>query len=124
MGTLFAVFSGGAIAGAAVASVFAEDVVLWSDGGGVARAARHPLFGAERVARHLVGVAPQTPDGTEVRIVRVNGDPAIVGVLDGQVTPSLVECPSCQSKVAPGLLNCQLCGTAVRAETGHPLGQI
>ncbi|HSO49766.1 MAG TPA: hypothetical protein VLS86_04410 [Acidimicrobiia bacterium] len=46
------------------------------------------------------------------------------GVLDGQVTPSLVECPSCQSKVAPGLLNCQLCGTAVRAEAGHPLGQI
>jgi hypothetical protein len=46
------------------------------------------------------------------------------GLLDGQVTPSLVECPSCQSKVAPGLVNCQLCGTVVRAEAGHPLGQI
>lgn len=72
-----------------VASVFADDVVLWSDGGGKARAARHPLFGAERVARHLVGVAPQTPEGTEVRIVRVNGDPAILGVLDGNVIAAL-----------------------------------
>lgn len=68
-----------------VASVFAEDVVLWSDGGGKARAARHPLFGASRVARHLVGVAPQTPAGTQVRIARVNGDPAVIGVLDGEV---------------------------------------
>lgn len=73
-----------------VASVFAEDVVLWSDGGGVARAARHPLFGATRVARHLVGVAPQTPEGTKIRIARVNGDPAILGVLDGEVIGALV----------------------------------
>ncbi len=68
-----------------VASVFAEDVVLWSDGGGKARAARHPLHGAMRVARHLVGVAPQTPPGTEIRLVRLNGDPAVIGVLDGRV---------------------------------------
>ncbi|MGD2060228.1 MAG: RNA polymerase sigma-70 factor [Acidimicrobiia bacterium] len=67
-----------------VASIFAEDVVLWSDGGGKARAARHPLYGAKRVARHLVGVAPQTPPGTEVRMARLNGDPAVIGVLDGR----------------------------------------
>jgi hypothetical protein len=46
------------------------------------------------------------------------------GVADGRVRPPLVECPSCQSKVAPGLRNCQLCGTEVRTENGHPLGQI
>lgn len=68
-----------------VASIFAEDVVLWSDGGGKARAARHLLYGATRVARHLVGVSPQAPPGTEIRIARVNGDPAILGVLDGEV---------------------------------------
>ncbi len=67
-----------------LARIFAEDVVLWSDGGGVARAARHPLHGAVRVARHLVGVSPQTPEGTEVRLVRVNGEPALMGVLDGK----------------------------------------
>lgn len=70
---------------AGVASVFAEDVVLWADGGGKARAARHPLHGATRVARHLVGVAPQAPPGTEIRIARINGDPAVLGVLDGKV---------------------------------------
>ncbi|MGB7860657.1 MAG: RNA polymerase sigma-70 factor, partial [Acidimicrobiia bacterium] len=67
-----------------LAKIFAEDAVLWSDGGGFARAARHPLHGAVRVAKHLVGVAPQTPEGTEVHIVRVNGEASIMGVLDGQ----------------------------------------
>ncbi|HEX9863610.1 MAG TPA: zinc ribbon domain-containing protein [Acidimicrobiia bacterium] len=46
------------------------------------------------------------------------------GVLDGQVRLPLAECPSCQSKVAPGLRACQLCGTEVRPDTGHPIDQI
>lgn len=46
------------------------------------------------------------------------------GTDDGQVRSEIVECPSCQSKVAPGLRNCQLCGTEVRPDSGHPLGQI
>lgn len=66
-----------------LAGIFADDVVLWADGGGKARAARHPLFGATRVARHLVGVQPQTPPGTEVRLVRANGEISILGLLDG-----------------------------------------
>lgn len=66
-----------------LAKVFAEDVILWADGGGKVRAARHPLHGAMRVARHLVGVRPQTPPGTQVRLVRVNGDPGVMGVVDG-----------------------------------------
>lgn len=66
-----------------LAEIFADDVVLWADGGGKARAARHPLFGATRVARHLVGVQPQTPPGTEVRLVRANGEISIMGLLDG-----------------------------------------
>jgi RNA polymerase sigma-70 factor, ECF subfamily len=67
-----------------LARVFAEDVVLWADGGGVARAARHPLSGAWRVARHLVGVAPQAPQDTRVRLVRANGDPALLATVDGR----------------------------------------
>jgi hypothetical protein len=46
------------------------------------------------------------------------------GVDDGRIRDLIVECPSCQSKVAPGLRNCQLCGTEVRADTGHPLGHV
>ncbi|HSJ27997.1 MAG TPA: RNA polymerase sigma-70 factor [Acidimicrobiia bacterium] len=67
-----------------LARVFAEDVVLWADGGGKVRAARHPLHGAHRVARHLIGVRPQTPPGTRTRAVWVNGDPGIMGVVDGR----------------------------------------
>jgi RNA polymerase sigma-70 factor, ECF subfamily len=67
-----------------LAEVFSQDVVLWADGGGKARAARKPLFGAERVARHLVGVAPQAPPGTEISLVRVNGDPAVMATVDGR----------------------------------------
>jgi hypothetical protein len=46
------------------------------------------------------------------------------GVDDERVRDLIVECPSCQSKVAPGLRNCQMCGTEVRADTGHPLANI
>ena len=67
-----------------LARVFAEDVVLWADGGGRARAARHPLHGALRVARHLVGVRSQAPHRMEIRLVRANGDPAVMAVAAGR----------------------------------------
>ncbi|HEU5112456.1 MAG TPA: hypothetical protein VFU96_04005 [Acidimicrobiia bacterium] len=46
------------------------------------------------------------------------------GTDDDRVRENIVECPSCQSKVAPGLHNCQLCGTQVRTDIGHPLGHV
>lgn len=67
-----------------LAEVFARDVVLWADGGGRARAARHPLHGAARVARHLVGVRSQAPPGMEIRMIRANGDPALMALADGR----------------------------------------
>ena len=72
-----------------LATVFAEDIVLFSDGGGIARAARHPLHGAIRVARHMVGGVAQAPEGTEVRIVRANGQPTIMAVVNGQAIVAL-----------------------------------
>lgn len=69
----------------ALARTFSEDVILWSDGGGKARAARHPIHGAWRVARHLVGVTPRPlPAGLSVRVVRVNGDIGLMAVVDGR----------------------------------------
>src|SRR5690242_10877179 len=35
--------------------LLAEDVTVWVDGGGRIGAARRPIYGASRVARHLVG---------------------------------------------------------------------
>ena len=65
----------------AMKRLFAEDVILWTDGGGKVRAAVHPLSGGWRVARHLVGVAHWTPDDAHARAVRVNGDPGFVAYL-------------------------------------------
>ena len=67
-----------------LAQVFAQDVVLWADGGGRARAARHPLHGAARVARHLVGVRSQAPPGMELSVIRANGDPALMARAGGR----------------------------------------
>ena len=70
----------------AVAALFTEDVVLWSDGGGKARAARHPIFGARRAARHLVGVSQSVLAlGMVARATTINGDPGLVVVGDDRV---------------------------------------
>ena len=42
---------------------------------------------------------------------------------DGHGGSRLLQCPSCQSKVAFGLDICQYCGTRVRTESGEPIGQ-
>ncbi|WP_211256740.1 RNA polymerase sigma factor SigJ [Allokutzneria albata] len=48
------------------------DVVLNSDGGGIVRAARRPVVGADRVARFLIGVRTKWPDRA-LRPAMVNG---------------------------------------------------
>ncbi len=48
-------------------------VTLISDGGGVVSAARHPIRGADRVARFLIGIASKLGADDEARIVDVNG---------------------------------------------------
>ena len=78
---------------AALTSVLAEDVGFWSDGGGKAPAARHPIFGREQVVRLLVGIRRTAPatgvplDSVTLDFAEVNGEPALVlrvaGRLDG-----------------------------------------
>jgi RNA polymerase sigma-70 factor (ECF subfamily) len=58
------------------------DVVLRSDGGGIARAVRRPVVGAGKVARFLVGVNRHAR--TEFKTVRVNGWAGLMRFLDGQ----------------------------------------
>ncbi|TDQ53094.1 RNA polymerase sigma-70 factor [Actinorugispora endophytica] len=66
--------------------LLAADVVSWTDGGGkVRRAARRPVTGAAKVARlFVIGVLGGLPEGAEIRIVEVNGQPALVGLLGGR----------------------------------------
>lgn len=68
----------------ALARLFADDVVLWADGGGKVRAVRKVLNGRDRVARHLIGVRGQTPPDLSVVVVRASTEPGLLGVSDGQ----------------------------------------
>ena len=79
-----------------VMSLMTDDVVHLSDGGKDHRAARQPVVGPDRVARLLVNLAarlPQPEEGAlEIRRLRVNLQPAILVLVDGQpVTVVVVE---------------------------------
>ena len=69
----------------ALESLLAADVVAWADGGGKAAAARRPVHGAPRVARYLAGWMSRDVPGARVVVTDVNGQPGILGILDGQV---------------------------------------
>ena len=65
-------------------SLLDPDAVLTSDGGGIARAARRPVRGADRVARFFTGIAVKHPDRV-MRMTVLNGNPALMTVLGGDV---------------------------------------
>ncbi len=62
--------------------VMAPDVVLFSDGGGLKRAALRPIVGRDKVLRWLNGVMGRDGEMT-VDVAQVNGQPAIRFFLDG-----------------------------------------
>jgi RNA polymerase sigma-70 factor (ECF subfamily) len=62
----------------ALLSLLAPDVVLASDGGGRARAARNWLHGPDRVARFLLGVSRKASVGRTRRLTWLNGQPALL----------------------------------------------
>ncbi len=66
-------------------ALLAEDVTVYSDGGGKVVAARRPVRGAELVARFLVGIVSKAPPGLAITPTRVNGRPGLVTTLDGRV---------------------------------------
>jgi len=67
-------------------NLLAEDIEVWSDGGGKVVAARKVVYGREMVARFLLGIMRLAPDNAEsqfARIVaRVNGRPVLVMALE------------------------------------------
>jgi RNA polymerase sigma-70 factor (ECF subfamily) len=66
--------------------LLSEDVTLWSDGGGKVAASPYPIYGAERVARFLVGVVRTLPPGFFAHPARINGGPGVVGYVDDHPT--------------------------------------
>jgi RNA polymerase sigma-70 factor (ECF subfamily) len=67
-----------------VLSLLAEDVVMVSDGGAAAHAARRPVVGRERVARLLVNISRREGADLEVEAVTLNGEPGIVARRGGE----------------------------------------
>jgi RNA polymerase sigma-70 factor (TIGR02957 family) len=65
--------------------VLAPDVVLLADGGGVRAAAVRPIVGADRVGRYLWGTAAKNQLTITTSPTVVNGSPALLVRLDGEV---------------------------------------
>ena len=74
---------------AGLLDVVAEDVVVWTDGGGKVRAALNPIYGAAKSARFLIAIAQTIPPTAEIRPVRVNGAIGYVFVDNGVVTTTV-----------------------------------
>ncbi|GLZ57008.1 RNA polymerase sigma-70 factor [Micromonospora sp. NBRC 107095] len=65
--------------------ILAPDVVLLGDGGGIKQAVPRPILGADKVARLLAGGWGKVPGVTSLRPAQVNGYPALVVHLDGEL---------------------------------------
>lgn len=59
-------------------SLLANDIVVYADSGGKGPAARHPIAGADRVARYLLGLMRKVPEDFRFRVVLINGQPGIL----------------------------------------------
>jgi RNA polymerase sigma-70 factor (ECF subfamily) len=64
--------------------LLAEDVSIWSDGGGKVRAAQRPIHGRDAVARFVLGILRKAPADLRVELREVNGELAIVSRVGGR----------------------------------------
>jgi RNA polymerase sigma-70 factor (ECF subfamily) len=82
---LLEVFLAAARAGdvAALEDLFAEDVVSYTDGGGIRGAAKFPVVGRTRVAKFIVAFGPRFWPGTDLELVETNGRPGVLVSRDG-----------------------------------------
>lgn len=65
--------------------ILAPDVVLLGDGGGIKQAILRPVTGADKVARLLLGGLVKLPTTMSMDPVQVNGHPALLIRLDGDL---------------------------------------
>lgn len=79
-----------------LASMFADDVELWSDGGPTARArfgstrvASRPIAGKRAVVRFVSAALRGAPEGFEAQVADINGEPGILGLVNGRIVSAL-----------------------------------
>lgn len=73
----------------ALASLLSEDVVWISDAGSTRLSTRNPVFGIDRVSRGLAGSVTKWYAERPVTTATINGSPAIIYWLDGDITTVL-----------------------------------
>ncbi|MEV7323648.1 RNA polymerase sigma-70 factor [Streptomyces sp. NPDC093970] len=84
---------------AVLEKLFTQDVVSYSDGGGVVRASKFPVVGRQRVAKYYHAFADRFWVGVTVEPVQMNGRPAVrlsyegsvFGVIAVSVTPDGID---------------------------------
>ncbi|MEV8228340.1 RNA polymerase sigma factor SigJ [Streptomyces sp. NPDC079167] len=81
-------------------SLLAPDVRLVSDSGGKAKAPRRIIETADKVGRFLIAVGQGLPAATDVRILELNGGPALVFSVKGEVDAVF------QAEVDGGVIRC------------------
>jgi RNA polymerase sigma-70 factor (TIGR02957 family) len=69
----------------ALERLFASDVVSYSDGGGIVRAARVPIAGRERVAKFIASFASHFWTGVTLTWIQINGQPSVLISRDGVI---------------------------------------
>jgi len=78
--------------------LLADDVTVWSDGGGKVAAALNPIEGADKVARFFVGIVKKAPPKFSVRPARVNGGPGFL-LYDGAQPYGVISADVADGKV-------------------------
>jgi RNA polymerase sigma-70 factor (ECF subfamily) len=74
---------------AGLEALLARDVTLYSDGGGRVLSARNPIYGADHVARFLLGVLKKPPPGFRTEKAWINGQPGAVNYVGDRVFNTL-----------------------------------
>lgn len=70
---------------AAIVALLDGDAVLVSDGGGRARSALNPIYGADRIARFLIGIQRKMAGPLSLEPVVLNGAPGFVSRVGGHL---------------------------------------
>jgi RNA polymerase sigma-70 factor (ECF subfamily) len=71
-------------------SLLNEDIVAYSDGGGRTRAALNPIYGKDRVARFMIGIARKGGQGLKRQVAEINAQPGFLGFRDGVAQTAVV----------------------------------
>jgi RNA polymerase sigma-70 factor (ECF subfamily) len=72
----------------ALVALFTPDAAWTADGGGRAAASPHPLVGAERIARAVLGFT-RAAQGWTIKVANVSGEPGLQVFVDGRLVAAM-----------------------------------